>query len=259
MVTFCKRKNCCVLGIAMLMPVLGVYAQQKNYSLYELIEAAGDHMPVIQQKKALLKGSEAVITDVKHSFLPRFTISDQVNTGTDNSIAGSYLPLTAVPSASAGVRDGNIYQPATGNIGALYGEYELINFGLNKARLKNAGAYKDLQQADLQRELYLLQLGVSRIYFNLLKLQYRLAADRQNTSRYDSIFNVIRALAVSGIKAGADSSLAKAELSRARIIPSPSRSAMASVTVKGCRRCAAMAAAGPDDGVRCLRTRWRPL
>ena len=218
MVTFCKRKNCCVLGIAMLMPVLGVYAQQKNYSLYELIEAAGDHMPVIQQKKALLKGSEAVITDVKHSFLPRFTISDQVNTGTDNSIAGSYLPLTAVPSASAGVRDGNIYQPATGNIGALYGEYELINFGLNKARLKNAGAYKDLQQADLQRELYLLQLGVSRIYFNLLKLQYRLAADRQNTSRYDSIFNVIRALAVSGIKAGADSSLAKAELSRARII-----------------------------------------
>ncbi len=202
----------------MLMPLLGVYAQQKTYSLHELIEAAGNHLPVIQQKKALLKGSEAVVTDVKHSFLPRFTISDQVNTGTDNSIAGSYLPLAAVPSASAGVRGSNIYQPATGNIGVLYGEYELINFGLNKARLKNAGAYTDLQQADLQRELYLLQLGVSRIYFNLLKLQYRLAADRQNTSRYDSIFNVIRALALSGIKAGADSSLAKAELSRARII-----------------------------------------
>jgi len=69
----------------------------------------------------------------------------------------------------------------------------------------------------MDRESYLLQLEVARNYFNLLRIQYKLEADKQNVNRYDSIFKVIHALTASGIKAGSDSSLAKAELSRARI------------------------------------------
>lgn len=216
--TFFKRKNCWILVILLLMPVGILIAQQKSYQLSELADAAKNNLPVLKQKQALLNSSRAFFTDTRHSFLPQIKISDQLNIGTDNSLAGSYLPIGITPSSSAGVRADNIYQPATGNIGALYGEYELVNFGLNSAKLKNAEAYTDLQQADLDRELYFIQSQIARTYFILLKAQYRLSADKQNVNRYDSIFKVIRALTESGIKAGSDSSLSKAELSKARII-----------------------------------------
>ena len=217
MITFCTRKICCLWHLLLFIYAAPLFAQQKNYHLPQLIEAAKNHLPVLMQKRALLNGARAAVTDTRHSFLPQLKISDQVNLGSDNSIAGSYLPIGITPSSSAGVRGDNIYQPATGNIGALYGEYELINFGLNSARLKTAEAIADLQQADLDRELYLMQASVARTYFNVLKNQYKLDADRQNVNRYDSIFKVIRALTASGIKPGADSSLARAELSKATI------------------------------------------
>jgi len=60
-------------------------------------------------------------------------------------------------------------------------------------------------------------LQICRLYFNLLQNQYRLTVDKQNIERYTTIFSVIQSLTASGIKAGADSSLAKAELSSTRI------------------------------------------
>ena len=47
--------------------------------------------------------------------------------------------------------------------------------------------------------------------------EVRLAVEKQTVKRYDTIFKIIRALTVSGIKPGSDSSLAKAELSKSRI------------------------------------------
>jgi outer membrane protein TolC len=218
MVTFCKRKNCWVLSILLLVPALSIVAQQTKYNLSNLTEAAKNYLPVLQQKTALLDASKAIVTDVRHSFLPQVKISDQLNIATDNSMAGSYLPLGSTPSVSAGVRADNIYQPATGNIGVVYAEYELVSFGLNKARIKHAEAYTGLAESDLSREQYIIQAQVSNIYFNLLKTQYKLSADKQNVNRYDSIFKIIRALTISGIKAGSDSSLSKAELSKAKIV-----------------------------------------
>ena len=50
-----------------------------------------------------------------------------------------------------------------------------------------------------------------------LKNQFQLAIDQQNVSRYEEVYKVIEAVTRSGIKAGADSSLAMAELSKSRI------------------------------------------
>ncbi|MEP7277799.1 MAG: TolC family protein [Bacteroidota bacterium] len=216
MYTFCIRRSCVRWALYLFLPSSSLFAQQ-HYSLQQLIDAAGRNLPVIKQKQLLADAAKAGVTDVKHSFLPQVKLSDQLNMATDNSIAGTYLPLGTTLSSSAGVRASNNSSPATGNFGVLYGEYELVNFGLNAARLKNAEAYVVLQQADLEKERYLLQLAVAREYFSLLKTKYRLEADKQNVNRYDSIFKVIRVLAASGIKAGADSSLSKAELSGARI------------------------------------------
>ena len=194
-----------------------ISAQNKNYSLAALADSAKTYLPSLLEKQALVKATHAAVNDTKHSFLPKLKLSEQLNIGSDNSLAGSYFTYGIIPSTSAGIRDENNLQPVTGNLGVLYGEYELVNFGLNDAKLKNARAYTGLQQADLQREEYLLESSIARLYFSILKNQYRLSADQQNIDRYRALFTIIKALTGSGINAGVDSSLAKAELSKSII------------------------------------------
>jgi len=217
MTTFYKWKLCFVSIIIPVLTSVSVSAQYKNYSLAALADSAKKHLPLLIEKQALLQAANATVTDTKHSFLPRLKLSEQVNVGSDNSLAGSYFTYGITPSTSAGVRDENNLQPATGNIGVLYSEYELFNFGLKNARLKNAEAYSALQKTDLEREEYLLESSVARLYFSVLKNEYRLAADQQNTERYRELYLIIKALTSSGINPGVDSSLAKAELSKAVI------------------------------------------
>ena len=215
--TFSKRKFSLALYILLIFPAASISAQGKIYTLTELTEAAKNYLPSLMQKQSLINSAKAFVTDTRHSFLPQLKFSDQLNIASDNSLAGSYLPLGITPSTSAGVRANNNAQAATGNIAVLYSEYELVNFGLNKAKINNAETYLHLEEADLEKEAYYIELEIAQLYFSLLKTQYRLDADKQNVNRYDSIFKVIRALTASGLKPGADSSLAKAELSKTRI------------------------------------------
>lgn len=205
-----------LLSIGLLIPALYTAAQQ-HYSLQDLINSTNTHFPSLQQKQALVDAAGASVTDIKHSMLPQLRASEQINLGSDNSLAGSFFTFGITPSTSAGVRNENNTKAASGNVAVLYSEYELYNFGLNKARLNNAAGLVDLQKADLEREQYLASASVTRLYFNLVKTKYLLNADMQNVARYDSIFNLIKALTISGIKAGADSSQARAELSKTRI------------------------------------------
>ena len=63
----------------------------------------------------------------------------------------------------------------------------------------------------------LLHGRICRAYFNLMISEARMAVEKETVKRYDTIFNIINALTISGIKPGSDSSLAKAELSKSRI------------------------------------------
>lgn len=215
MATF-QRKCFVMLAICLVVQTHPIWAQQK-YSLQSLIEASKNYLPVLKQKQSLINSAKASVTDVKHSFLPQVKASEQLNIGSDNSLPGTYFTFGVTPSTSAGLRQGNSLQPASGNVAVLYSEYELMNFGLNTAKVKYAQSFVGLQEADMQKEQYIIQLEIGRLYFNILKDQYRLDADRQNVERYQNIFTVIQALTSSGLKAGADSSLAKAELSKTRI------------------------------------------
>jgi outer membrane protein TolC len=216
MITFCIRKFRRAVGIFLLAPSLSLFAQQKQYTLKNFIDSAQHHLPVLLQKQALVEAARSGVTDARHAFLPTSYIGDEVTVGTDNSIPGSYISFGIIPSSSSGVRSENIYQAAIGNIGFFYNQYELLDFGLKKATVQNAQAYLNLTQADRDREAYLIKWQVARLYLDILKSQFQLAIDKQNVSRYDTLFTVIRAVTESGIKPGADSSLAKAELSKAR-------------------------------------------
>ncbi|HUB60417.1 MAG TPA: TolC family protein [Puia sp.] len=217
MVTFCSRKFLRVISIFLLTPSLSVFAQEKNYSLSDYIDSAQRHLPVLFQKKALVDAAKAGITDARHSFLPTSFAGDEASVGTDNSLPGSYISFGIIPSTSSGVRSSNTFQSAIGNIGFLYNQYELLDFGLKKATVHQAEAFTDLSQADLERERYLVKWEVGKLYLDILKNQFQLGIDSENVSRYEVLYRVVEAVTRSGIKPGADSALAMAELSKTRI------------------------------------------
>jgi outer membrane protein TolC len=217
MVAFCYRKFLRVISTLLLMPSLSLFAQQKQYSLSNYIDSAQRHLPVLFQKKALVDAATAGITDARHTFLPTSYLGDEASVGTDNSLPGSYISFGIIPSTSSGVRSANTYQSAIGNIGFLYNQYELLDFGLKKATVRNAEAYTDLSKADLERERYLVKWEVGKLYLDILKDEFQLGIDSENVSRYETLYKVIEAVTSSGIKPGADSALAMAELSKTRI------------------------------------------
>lgn len=211
------KKTASFLFIASFALMQNLYAQRaKNYSLPDFTDSALRHMPVLLQKKALADAAKAGIRDARHSFLPTAFVGDELTLGTDNSIPGSYLSYGIIPSTSSGIHPSNDYQSAVGNIAIFQSQYELVDFGLKKSKEQNALAYANLSQADLDRETYLLKWQVGKLYFDILKNEFQLAIDQQNVNRYEAIYTVIQAVTRSGIKAGADSSLAMAELSKSR-------------------------------------------
>jgi len=216
---FLRRTACCMVYILLLcLPAVPCGAQQKSaVTLQAIIDAARSHLPVLAQKKALINSAEAQTRFVRNSFLPSAIVADEVSVNSDNSLPGSYWSMGIVPSTSGGIRATDNLQAATGNIGVLYSQYSLADFGFKKAAIDNAEANTNLSKTDLAREEYLLTWQIGKLYFNLVKYQYQLEVDSQNVKRYQDVYTVIHAVTASGIKPGADSSLALAELSKTRI------------------------------------------
>lgn len=215
MIQFLIRKGIPMVCIQLFLLVYPCQSQQ--LSLKDLVDSAKKNLPLLKQKQAQIESAKSNLSFTKHSFLPSLKFSEQVNIGTDNSIAGSLFSFGITPTSSGGIRAENTMQATTGNIAVLYSEYELWNFGLNEAKLNNANSLIHLQEADYRKESYYISSLVARYFFSLVKSNFKLEADLQNVNRYDSIFSVIKALTLSGLKPGSDSSLSKAELSKARI------------------------------------------
>jgi outer membrane protein TolC len=220
MVTFWTRKSLWAISYLLLLPTLSLYAQNtgQSYALPALIDSAQRHLPVLLQKKALIEAARSGVTDARHAYLPASIVGDEVLAGSDNAVPGSYYSFGLIPSVSSGINPSNNYQAAGGNIGFLFNEYELVNFGLKKATVHQAEAGLDLSQADLAREVYLLKWQIGKLFLDIRKYQFQLGIDSQNVDRYQTLYKVIQAVTRSGIKPGADSALAMAELSGARTL-----------------------------------------
>lgn len=215
MISF-NRRNAVAFSFICCLCAVGSFAQQQIYSLHNLTTAAIKHYPLLQQDIAKVKAAQAIVVDTRHSYLPNMGVYEQLNIGTDNSIAGAYLPISVVPSVSGGIRNDNVSNLATGNVATFYSQYEVWNFGLKKAKINNASSLVGIERASLQQDEYNIKLETANLYFNLIKSIYQKNEDADNVSRYEQIYQVIEALVKSGLKPGSDTSLTKAELSKAK-------------------------------------------
>jgi len=215
-ISFRRRCNRAMCTIVCTLAMSSLRAQSHTYSLQELIDAARRNQPALQAKHSKVEAADASIRDTRHAALPMLKLHDQVSLASANGATGTFFPLGVIVPTAGAIRPENNFQPASGNIAMVYTEYELANFGLNKARVEDAKAERALDLADFERARYDNGLQIARGYFRLLKTYHELDIERQNVNRYDTLFNIIRAQSASGLKAGADSVQTQAELSKAR-------------------------------------------
>jgi outer membrane protein TolC len=217
----CKRTDGFLFGLFLLLAAAGpVSAQQLNtvYSLVDLVDSARRHLPLLLEKQALIQSAEYGIKEAKHAYLPQLNATEEISVGSANDLAGPYLPLPGlIHPLSGSIEAAPEYRAVTGNMASVYGQYELVNFGLRSARVANARAIAGLTRADLEKEFYLVKWQIGKLYFEILRSRYQLAVDEEDVKRHLSIYTISRALSASGINPGVDSSLAKAGLSRTRI------------------------------------------
>jgi len=216
MAVSCRRAAGIVLWVLFLvLPACPLLAQ---YSLAGLVDSASRHLPLLLEKQALVESAKAGITEARHAYLPKLNVVEELSVGSANDLAGPFLPVPGVLHSIAGsITGAPNYEAVTGNMASLYGEYELVNFGLRGAKVNSAVAFAGVSQADLEKERYLVKWQIARIYFGILRNRYQLAVDSADIGRYEAMYSVSRALTSTGVNAGVDSSLAKAGLSRTRI------------------------------------------
>jgi len=185
--------------------------------LKQAIDSAGKNYPGLKAREMQIKSADYAVSDARHQALPSLKVSEQIDMGTANSIGGSYFPIGIIPSTSAGIRGSNKSDISSGNVAAGYSEYELATFGLNRARVESAKALSNQAVADYRKTEYWLQYHVTQLYFDMLKYNLLSTIQQKNIDRYQVLFRYIKAYTNSGMKAGVDSSVANAEVSKAKI------------------------------------------
>ena len=199
--------------------VFGQPTTKPVLSLTTVVEAALKNYPSILSRQQLINVGKAKVEDARHANLPSVIAAEQIAFGSDNSTSGSYFSLGGViPSVSGGNRSKNKFDIAGGNIAVLTASYEVYNFGGYDAVTNEAVAALHIDEAGLSREKYFLTANVLQYYFDLVKYADLLALQQKNIERAKTIKNSINAFVINGLKPGVDSSIAEAELSKARLV-----------------------------------------
>ena len=181
--------------------------------------------PSIKAKQNYFQASSALIKNTKNEYLPNVIASVQQDYGTIN---GQFGPLGAVGIAGAG---GGLATASSGPVsstqswnasfGALYlatVNWEFFSFGRVKSKIELSHSQSQRHLSDLTQEQFIHSVRVSSAYLNLLISQRLIKTAESNLTRVLAIQKTIQAKALSGLVAGVDSSLANAEVSKAKLL-----------------------------------------
>lgn len=193
--------------------------EQRNLPLSEAINTGLKNYQSIQAKRNYLSASSAIVQNTRNEYLPNVIASVQQDYGTIN---GQYGPLAAVGgiagvSSSGPVSASQNWNAAFGSIYLVNTNWEFFTFGRLRSKINLAYAQVQRDSADLVQEQFVQGVKISGAYLNLLTAQKLVQNAQANLDRAVAIQQAVAARTRSGLNAGVDSSIANAEVSRARL------------------------------------------
>ncbi|WP_336515929.1 TolC family protein [Pollutibacter soli] len=191
------------------------YSQQP-LPIRELIARVNSHAPKLASDSAAIAIVQAREAAAKLNRLPSLKMNLQMNLGTNNNMPGGFFSNGIVPGNSR-VRESGNSGTALGDLGVIAFDWPVYNFGGYQSELKVAHSDVAVERARYVQNRYDLQAFVTEGYLQLIRLNQLLNIQSRNIERNSQIRRSIQALAASGIIAGVDTSIAEAQLSKARL------------------------------------------
>jgi outer membrane protein TolC len=187
-------------------------------TMKDALNIAINQQQLLKAKDNYAKASAEGIIAAKRDGLPDFILSAQQAYGTANGLNGLPSGLNGLISTTAGpVSATQNWNSAFASLYSSEINWNIFSFGLQKAHVADARGIYNLDAADLEQEKFQQQVKAAGAYLNLLAAQRLHYSMDVNLSRVLQLRNVILLRTVNGLNAGVDSSIANAELAKARI------------------------------------------
>lgn len=205
-----------VLSLAVSLASSISFAQ--TLTLRDAVEQGLANYGNIKAKEYYLQSSLQINEQVKRDFWPNLNIVAQQDYGTVNGQNGPLYGFGGLGVASSGAPLPE--QNWNAAFGALYlanVNWDIYTFGRKKERIELAKSDSKRLLADLGQEQFQHKVKIAAAYLNLLASQRLEKNQQMNLDRALVFLNIAATKVKNGILPGVDSTLASAEVSRAKI------------------------------------------
>lgn len=204
------------LTLLLLLYSIGSFSQ--NLSLKEAVDKGVANYGFVKAKGSYAKAAQETVKQAKRDYLPNLNLSAQQDYGTVNGQNGPLYGLGGLGVASSGLPLPE--QNWNAAFGALYlvnMNWDFFTFGRMKQRITIAKADAERQQKDFEQEQFQHKVKIAGAYLNLLASQRLQISQQKNLSRAEVVHKNAAVRVKNGLLPGVDSTLAAAEVSRAKI------------------------------------------
>ncbi|TFZ66374.1 TolC family protein [Hymenobacter sp. UV11] len=188
--------------------------------LARVLALTAAHYPSIKGRQAELDAARYAVKERRDDYLPKTVFQAQALYSTSNQVQGTFYPNegSAIPVVGSIKPNTNTSDMTWTSGSTLYTDWSFFNFGRVKAGVQVAQDELATRQAALDNEVFQQQVQAADAY--LLVLVNEEIAQRQaaNVRRAEVFRRVTAARASSGLRPGVDSSLADAEVARAKLL-----------------------------------------
>ncbi|MGQ7944695.1 TolC family protein [Flavobacterium sp. WC2509] len=190
----------------------------QTLSLKEAIKTGLENYGSIKAKTNYSSASQETLKQSKRDYLPNLNLSAQQDYGTINGQNGALYGFNGLGTASSGpaLPEQN-WNAAFGALYLVNMNWDFFTFGKIQEKINLAKVDIQIKEKDLNQEKFQQQIKISSAYLNLLASQRLLISQQKNLSRAEVFKKTAVARVKNGLLAGVDSTLATAEVSKAKI------------------------------------------
>ncbi|MBS0025680.1 TolC family protein [Chitinophaga sp. 22321] len=212
------RKPLCLLLITAGCSSAAVMGQTRPLTLQEALQTGLKNYQSIKAKENYAKAATENISAVKREYLPDLNLSAQNSYGTVNGENGPMWGYKGWTTGASGpALSTQNWNAAFGGLYLANISWDVVTFGRQHAKVLAAKEQLHTNQADLEQEKFEQQVRIAGAYLNLLAAQRLRGSMESNLKRAEDLQHIIVSRALNGLSAGVDSSIANAEVSKAKL------------------------------------------
>ncbi|WP_020603933.1 TolC family protein [Spirosoma spitsbergense] len=206
----------------------GVYGQAATppggtampLTLTQALDRVQQTYPSIKARQAQVSAALYGVKERQADYLPHTIFQSQALYGTSNQVQGTFFPNegTAIPIVGAIKPAGNTPDMVWTSFATLLTDWAFFDFGKVRSTVQVARGEVATQKAALTNEIFQQQVRTADAYLLTLVTHELVQQQQANLTRVETFRQMTTARAQSGLRPGVDSSLAQAEVSRARLI-----------------------------------------